>query len=63
MEEEIKEERVWIKLKREKLDAREVEQFTVQPDCGKGMKAYNNSRAGNFHEALFHLKFIHFIKK
>ena len=39
MEEEIKEERVWIKLKREKLDAREVEQFTVQPDCGKGMKA------------------------
>ena len=39
MEREIKDEKIWIKLKKDKLDARNVEEFTVQPDCGRGLKS------------------------
>jgi len=38
MERELKNEKIWIKLKNDKLDARNVEEFTVQPDCGRGLK-------------------------
>ena len=38
MEREIKDEKIWIKLKKDKLDARKVEEFTVQQDCGRGLK-------------------------